>query len=390
MPMSEFRPAVRTNTAIILALAGASGSGKTKSALELATGLAGPKGKILGIDSEGRRMLHYAPAPNEATRPGLYAFDHSVWSPPFTPDELLAALQQAEAAGYTVTIVDSASDEYEGEGGMQDMAAEELSKQREVRDGRGDGNSAAAWARPKAKHKKIIKWLRLTKMHVIFCLRAEEKIKIQKGYKDGKPITEIIQLGWIPICEKRFMFDMTASFLFTPDADGRGKPKPIKRYDKFAPFFPENEFVTVAAGKALAAWSVGAAPRDADLDALRIAGEKAAKAGTDEYTAWFQGIGPEGRRKVGKELHEDMKASAVEATGRLSGIVSGMAADVIDATPSEKLALQLAAASTIPEVDAIEDEWREPMEHGEYKDWLAMKAAIDGRRVELQNAQVTK
>lgn len=378
MPMSEFRPAVRTNTAIILALAGASGSGKTKSALELATGLAGPKGKILGIDSEGRRMLHYAPAPGEQMRPGLYAFDHSTWSPPFEPDDLLAALKQAESDGYAVTIVDSASDEYEGEGGLQDMAADELAKQR------NQSNSAAAWARPKARHKKIIKWLRQTRMHVIFCLRAEEKIKIEQVYKDGKQTTQITPLGWIPICEKRFMFDMTASFLFTPDADGRGKPKPIKRYDKFAPFFPEDEFVTVSAGKALAAWSVGAAPRDADLDALRIAGEKAAKAGTDEYAAWFQGIGTEGRRKVGKELHEDMKASAAEATAKLSGLVTGIAADIIGATSTETLSLRLATASTIDAIDAIEDEWREPMSQMTHDEWLAAQAAIDRRRVELE------
>src|SRR5215472_1957883 len=106
-----FAPAVRENTATFIALAGPSGSGKTRSALELATGLAGG-GKIAVADTEGRRALHYA---------DLYKFDHMSWEPPYTPQACARLIDAAEAGGYAVLIVDSASDEHEGEGGLQEI-----------------------------------------------------------------------------------------------------------------------------------------------------------------------------------------------------------------------------------------------------------------------------
>jgi hypothetical protein len=51
---------------------------------------------------------------------------------------------------------------------------------------------------------------------IIFCLRADEKIRIAR--ENGKTVVE--PLGWMPICEKRFMFEMTASFTLTPDKPG--------------------------------------------------------------------------------------------------------------------------------------------------------------------------
>jgi len=47
-------------------------------------------------------------------------------------------------------------------------------------------------------------------------LRADEKIEILR--ENGK--TVVRPLGWMPICEKRFMFEMTASFTLTPDRPG--------------------------------------------------------------------------------------------------------------------------------------------------------------------------
>lgn len=282
----EFKPAIRVNTAFIGAFAGASGSGKTKSALELAVGLAGPNGKIAVIDSEGRRALHYADD---------YKFDHGDWRPPFTPDSLLEALQGLERAGYAVTIVDSASDEYEGEGGLIDMAAAE---ERIVH------NTAAAWAKPKAQHKLIIKWLRQTKMHVIFCLRAEEKVKLEKRFNEQKRREEtvVVPIGWVPICEKRFMFDMTASFLFTPDHEGRGKPTPIKPNEKFNSFFPRDQFVTRKAGEALAKWCAGGLvepeAKVVTFD-LMAAGEENAKLGTEKLREWWTKLTPGQRGELG-------------------------------------------------------------------------------------------
>src|SRR6266851_3498711 len=190
--MISFAPAVRTNTAIILALCGSSGSGKTLSALELAVGLAGPQGKILLVDTEGRRGLHYADD---------YSFFHYDWHPPFDPTTLGAILRDAESQGFSVVIVDSMSDEHEGEGGLVDMANAEYEKQRAE-----SKNSAASWANPKAAHKKhIVRWLRTTKCHVIFCCRADEKVRFDRVERNGRMTTVVVPVGWQPITEKRLL-----------------------------------------------------------------------------------------------------------------------------------------------------------------------------------------
>jgi len=76
----DFKPAIRENVSLLIALAGASGSGKTYSALRLAKGLA-PTGKIAFIDTEARRGLHYA---------DQFDFMHADMRPPFRPENFLA------------------------------------------------------------------------------------------------------------------------------------------------------------------------------------------------------------------------------------------------------------------------------------------------------------
>src|SRR5271166_3193704 len=185
-----FAQAVRTNTPMIIGIAGPSGSGKTFTALTLAMGLAGDQGKIALIDTEGRRALHYADLKGPDGAP-LFRFDHCDMQAPYTPARFLGAWKAAEAAGYAVIVTDSYSDEYVGEGGLVDMADAELKKMRAP-------NTAAAWAKPKAEHKLGVRWMRQARSHLIFCLRAEEKVKLEKI--EGK--TVVVPLGWMPICEK--------------------------------------------------------------------------------------------------------------------------------------------------------------------------------------------
>lgn len=241
-------PAVRVNTAIILALAGPSGSGKTKSALELAVGLAGQDGKILIVDSEGSRAKHYADE---------YTFFHYDWRPPYSPKELGSLLQFAERKEFAVIIVDSMSSEHEDEGGLCDMAEEAYAAQKP-----DSKNSAAAWARPKAEHKRyIVRWLRQARCHVIFCLRATEKVRFEPVEINGRKTTKVVPVGWTPISEKNLLYDVTTSLLFTPD--NPGAPQPIKLYDRHRPFFPPDRKVTREAGLALAQWAAGGAPAPA-------------------------------------------------------------------------------------------------------------------------------
>lgn len=242
-----FAPAVRLNTPVVIGIAGASGSGKTYTALEVATGLAGKDGKIAFIDTEGRRALHYADL-------GKFKFDHLDFRAPYSPRRFLAALKQAERAGYAVIIVDSFSDEYVGEGGLVDFANAEYERVK--------GNTAAAWARPKAEHKLVTRWLRQARVHVIFCLRAEEKVEIKKVMRNGKEQTVVEPLGWMPVCEKNVPYEMTCSFVLHPlnpknKTDRPGVPHPVKMPEQFQQFFPLDRPVGRETGVRLAQWCAG-------------------------------------------------------------------------------------------------------------------------------------
>lgn len=231
----SFRPAARENVSLLIALAGASGSGKTFSALRLARGMAGG-GKIAFIDTEARRGLHYA---------DRFEFLHADIRPPFRPENFLEGIRAAEAAGAAVVILDSFSHEYDGEGGILDWAAD-----LEARGVKPPGN----WKDPKLGHKRLMNALLQVRSHLIFCLRADEKIEIVR--ENGR--TQVRPLGWMPICEKRFMFEMTASFTLTPDRPGIPQYHlPHKVQEQHRCMFPEGEAIGEKAGEALRAWAAG-------------------------------------------------------------------------------------------------------------------------------------
>lgn len=88
------RPAVREKIGLLFAVAGASGSGKTFSALLLARGIANGTGKIAVIDTEAGRALHYAPKPGEQAdhTKGTFNFMHLDFQPPFAPERYIEAI----------------------------------------------------------------------------------------------------------------------------------------------------------------------------------------------------------------------------------------------------------------------------------------------------------
>jgi len=141
----EFKPAVRENVALLIGFDGASGSGKTFTALEVATGLAeaigaaqGRPGRIFGIDTERGRMLHYADD---------FTFMYGAIDPPFTPESYGAAIAAAERGGADVIVIDSFSHEWEGEGGVREMADAELDRAQDQAQASGQQDAGLAGPR---------------------------------------------------------------------------------------------------------------------------------------------------------------------------------------------------------------------------------------------------
>ena len=234
----HFAPAKREQVSLLIALAGASGSGKTYSALRLAQGMA-PTGKIAFIDTEARRGLHYAEE---------FDFIHADMRPPFAPARFTEAIHAAEDAGAEVVVIDSFSMEYDGEGGIMDWA-DRL---------QADGvKGPAAWKDPKAAHKKLMNALLQCRASIIFCLRADEKIEIVRENNR----TVVRPLGWMPICEKRFMFEMTASFTLIPSAPGIPQFNlPHKLQRQHRGMFSDQEPISEQSGHMIAEWARGGTP----------------------------------------------------------------------------------------------------------------------------------
>lgn len=105
------RKAVRKNLPLKIAVTGFSGAGKTYSALLMAKGLAGG-GKVALIDTENRRSEYYGE---------LTDFDICPLDAPFSPQRYVEAIKQLEKE-YAVIVIDSASHEWDGEGGCLEMA----------------------------------------------------------------------------------------------------------------------------------------------------------------------------------------------------------------------------------------------------------------------------
>jgi hypothetical protein len=181
----------------VLALCGISGSGKTYSALLFARGYAGSENKICIIDTEYGRSEAYAGLQE------IGKFDVLSLKPPFSPERYVEAYRQASAhvGSDGVVIIDSSSHEWEGIGGILDMAEQEERKM-----GKKDMRS---WVKPKIAHRKFVHEITNPTCCTILCLRIKEVLKPIKG---GSPETvqEIV-------AEKNFKYDLTTVFEISPN-----------------------------------------------------------------------------------------------------------------------------------------------------------------------------
>ena len=266
MPTVTFSRAVRKGAHVIVTAYGESGCGKTYSLIRLGRGLVGPNGKVGMIDTETGRGLIYA-----SVRGG---YEYAELTPPFTPERYVEAIDAAEDAGIDALILDSGSHEWEGLGGVLEIA---------------DNNNLKGlvkWAGPKARHKRYVQRLLNSRMHLLISLRAKEKMvqltdktPIPKGMKIG----DIISAGYTPIQDKRFIFETTVQ-LFLPVYDDRrklGVPIVEKCPEDLWGAFPEGEHISEETGRKIAEWVNGGDPVDHRYVQMKRAAEEAAGGGTE-------------------------------------------------------------------------------------------------------------
>lgn len=189
MGILNIREVKRGRSKLILGIAGVSGSGKTYTALKIARGMVNSAKEIGFLDTENGRGSLYADILDKPFLIGdLY--------PPFSPSRYMESIKEFQNQGVKVLVIDSVSHEWEGEGGCDDIANAALEA----------GKKTANWIGAKREHKRFMNTLLQCDMNIICCLRAREKT-------DFKNPKEPVSLGIQPICEKNFMFEMTASLL---------------------------------------------------------------------------------------------------------------------------------------------------------------------------------
>ena len=190
----EIRQATRTGVVPLIGLYSESGCGKTYGALLLSRGIAGPDGQIVMIDTETGRGSLYA----DVIPGGYQVLD---LEPPFSPQRYREAITAAVATKPAALIIDSMSHEWEGAGGVLDMAGENEEKSGKP--------GLHCWKVPKLEHGRLMLDLLRCPVPVVVCVRAKHKSKQQKNPKTGK--TEIVKDDYTsPIQSAEFIFEMTA------------------------------------------------------------------------------------------------------------------------------------------------------------------------------------
>lgn len=266
----ESGPARRERTLITAGFVGYSGAGKTFSMMRFAAGMAECQGgKTVVVDTNLRRCLHYAPKPGEqAARGQTFDFEAVHLTPPFSPDDFGEAFACAIGMGATRIVVDSMSDEWEGDGGVlswHDRLTDEMvQRQRAKGKGRDEADweiaarvSDLAWQEPKAAHLKLRLWMWQQPVHWLLGYRAKKKI--DRKTKERK------ELGWQPIGADDIVYDLLFKCLLPPAGDGHPiwKPKEeaeqllVKHPGQFRALFAAHPQVNEELGYQVARWAAG-------------------------------------------------------------------------------------------------------------------------------------
>ena len=169
----ELKKAQRKQVKIKLALQGVSGSGKTMSALLLASGMA-DWFKIAVIDTENHLADLYA---------HLGQYNVLQLSKPFTPERYITAIQTCEDARMEVTIIDSITHEWDGSGGILNHHGEMA------------GNCFTNWAKVTPRHNAFVQKILESNCHIISTICT--KIDYTLTEKNGKMIPQKVGLKGI-------------------------------------------------------------------------------------------------------------------------------------------------------------------------------------------------
>lgn len=209
-----------------IGVSGASGFGKTYSALLIANGICGDWSKIAVIDSENGSASLYS---------DLGEYNTINLQPPYSPERYIEAITLCENSGIEVIIVDSVSHEWEGVGGCLEIY-EKL------------GGAYRDWAKVTPRHKRFINKILQTQCHFITTTRRKQDYEQTKG-DNGR--WKVQKVGTKEVTREGFEYELTVNFEITNELHLAKASK-----DRTSLFADVPEFViTSETGKSLMNWA---------------------------------------------------------------------------------------------------------------------------------------
>lgn len=182
--------ASRKKAKIRLGLSSVSGGGKTYSALLIAKGLAnGDLSKVAVIDSENGSADLYA---------DLGPYQVIPLGPPYSPERYIEAISTCLHGGMEVIILDSISHEWEGKGGILELA-----------DTMG-GQYQSAWKTLTPRHESFKQAILQSPCHMITTVRRKQDYILQeKVNKSGKTVQAPVKVGLKEVTREGWEYELT-------------------------------------------------------------------------------------------------------------------------------------------------------------------------------------
>jgi hypothetical protein len=186
----QLKQAERHKSKLRIGLSGASGFGKTYSALLMAYGITGDWTKIALIDTENGSGDLYS---------HLGEYNTLTLSAPFTPERYIQAIEVCEQAVMELVIIDSITHEWDGTGGCLQIAEEEAKKMR-------NPNSYTAWAKVTPRHNSFVEKILQSTCHIITTVRRKQDYDMVKGDNNK---TQVIKVGTKEVTRDGFEYELT-------------------------------------------------------------------------------------------------------------------------------------------------------------------------------------
>ncbi|MGG5209806.1 AAA family ATPase [Chryseobacterium sp. MIQD13] len=180
----EIKKSQKQQVKLRLGLSGASGFGKTKSALLLAYGMTQDWSKIAVIDTENSSASLYSDLGN---------YNVLDLQPSYSPERYIQAIELCEKSKIEVIIIDSASHEWNGTGGCLDIH-EKL------------GGRFQDWANVTPRHQAFINKILQSNCHIITTTRRKIDYSLDIG-SNGK--TQVVKHGTKEITREGFEYELT-------------------------------------------------------------------------------------------------------------------------------------------------------------------------------------